>query len=143
MDKNSFSPIIYLQSALPSLMSWVIQSKVRAIIYILIFLSLWGCRMSEFIFNEPLDVLTNFGRAVFVIPLSHEDIVLMIVRGALMYASFIICAFYIIEAVLKLATNMKTFSKAFIIMFISLVLAELYWERNYDSLIHAVTNCIT
>lgn len=113
----------------------LLNTHVRAIIYILAFISLWGYEMSEFIFNEPIDVLTNFGKAIYVPSLTHEDIVLMIGRGAIMYSIFLILGFSCIEGLLKITINIKTFSSAFIIIFILLVITEGYWERNYHSFI--------
>lgn len=113
----------------------MLRPSIRAIIYVIVFLALWGYRMSRFILNEPIDVLTNFGKSIFIPSLSHEDIILMIGRAAIMYAIFIISAFSIAEGLLKFSTNSKTFFKAFVVILIILSISEIYWESNCYSLI--------
>lgn len=113
----------------------LLKVRTRAVIYILAFFTLWGYEMSKFVFNKPVDVLANSGQAIFVPALTHEDVVLMIGRGAIMYSIFLILGFSCIEGCLKIATNTKTFFKAFIIIFIFLAIVEGYWERNYHSFI--------
>lgn len=118
----------------------LLEARVRAVIYIVAFLFLWGWQMSKFIFNDPIDVLTNFGRLTFVPELSHNDIILMIGRGTIMYAIFFMLGFSCIEGILNFVTYKKTFFKVFTIIWILLVVWELYWERNYHSLILTFTN---
>lgn len=113
----------------------MLRPSIRAIIYVIVFLALWGHRMSRFILNEPIDVLTSFGKVIFIPSLSHEDIILMIGRTAIMYAIFILSAFFIAEGLLKFSTNSKTFFKAFVVILIILSISEMYWESNCHSLV--------
>lgn len=129
-----------IQSAFLAIYSLIRQTKIRAIIYTVVFFCLWGYRLCRFIIHKPIDILTNWGTAEFVPALSQEDIILMIGRGSIMYAIYLICIYSIIEGILKFTGKVSTFFRTFIILFILLAVAEMYWERNYQSLILTYTN---
>ena len=118
----------------------LLKLKIRVIIYTLVFISLLGSNISRFVFNEPIDVLTNYGKLTFIPSLSHEDVILMIGRGAIMYSILLICVFTGIVAILKLTVNCKNLFNTFAILFVLLAILEMYWERNYLSLINLISN---
>lgn len=118
----------------------LLKLKIRIIIYTLVFISLLGSNISRFVFNEPIDVLTNYGKLIYEPSLSHEDVILMIGRGVIMYSILLICVFTIIEGILKFTVNYKNLFKTFAILFVLLAILEMYWERNYLSLINLISN---
>lgn len=118
----------------------LLKLKIRIIIYTLVFISLLGSNISRFVFNEPIDVLTNYGKLIYEPSLSHEAIILMIGRGVIMYSILLICVFTIIEGILKFTVNCKNLFKIFAILFVLLAILEMYWERNYLSLINLISN---
>lgn len=118
----------------------LLKLKIRIIIYTLVFISLLGYNISRFVFNEPIDVLTNYGKLIYEPSLSHEAIILMIGRGVIMYSILLICVFTIIEGILKFTVNYKNLFKIFAILFALLAILEMYWERNYLSLINLISN---